>query len=92
MYRLFECKSQDYIDPIGYGDLVPIWRRWFLSLIWISAAQIVVATVVMRLVFGYETVFAWMGSVELLGFVFVAGLFSFMLLGTKEKKVKVVRC
>jgi hypothetical protein len=92
MYRLLDCKTQEYIDPVGYGDLVPIWRRWFLSLIWISAAEIVIATAIMRVFFGYTSVFAWMGTFELLIFVLIAGYFSFVLLGSKAQKVKVVRC
>ncbi len=92
MLRLFTCKQDDYIEPVGYGDLIKVWRRWFLILIWSVAFEILIGSIVMRFGFGKTELFSWLGSGVLFGFVLLGGYISFWVLSGWCKRVKVVVC
>ena len=90
--HLFSCSSKERIEPVGYGDLIKVWRRWFMLLIWITAAFIVVRVIVGHFLFGIESVFSWLGLPELYAFVVAAGFFAIVLSTSMCKRVKVELC
>ena len=90
--QLLTCKGDEVIETIGYGDLVKVWRRWFMLNIWLVGAFMIVAVIFTSLFTSYSGVFEWFDIYFLSGFILASGYFSFMLLGTRCKQVKVVKC
>lgn len=90
--QLFECNQTEIIEVVGYGDLVKVWRRWFMLLIWLSGAQMVLALALSYIFSIYDAVFDWFNIYVLFIFVLNSGYISFILLGGRCKKVKVVKC
>ena len=90
--KLLACGSLDVIEEIGYGDLIKVWRKWFMLLIWLVGSVMVFALVITHLFSSYTGLFEWFNIYWLFGFVLLSGYFSFILLSVRCKKVKVVRC
>jgi len=90
--KLLSCELKEELEVIGYGDLLKVWRKWFMLIIWLVGAQMVVVTTLSKLFTTLGGVFEWFNIFWLFGFVLVAGYFSFMLLGNRCKRVKVSRC
>jgi len=78
--KLLTCKGDEVIDIIGYGDLVKVWRKWFMLMIWLVAILMIVT------MFNYYNIYA------LFGFILLSGYFSFIIMISKCKRVKVIRC
>ena len=90
--KLKRCAHErEYIEVVGYGDLVKVWRRWFFLLIWIVGSFMVVAFVVTYLFSSYKALFDWFNIYILYMFILIAGYFSFVLLPSRCKRVKVVK-
>jgi hypothetical protein len=87
-----ESKQREQIAEVGYGDLIKVWRKWFMLLIWLVGAQMIVAVVLMKLLSDSQTLFSWFNIYILYMFVLIGGYFSFIILSAKCKKVKVVKC
>ena len=85
-------ESREVIADIGYGDLLKVWRKWFMLLIWMVAAQMIVALIVMKLFSSYENIFDWFNIYLLYLFILIAGYFSFIVLSMKCKKVRISKC
>ncbi|QSZ42397.1 hypothetical protein GJV85_09855 [Sulfurimonas aquatica] len=96
-YRLtlLSCPSegkQEKIKEIGYGDLVKVWRKWFMLIIWLVGAQMILVVAFTKLFTSGSAIFDWFNIYTLYGFVLVGGYFSFMILSMRCKKVKIERC
>ena len=91
-FKLLTCKEDEIIENIGYGDLVKVWRRWFMLLIWLVGSITVLALVFTNIFTSYSGIFEWFDIYYLFGFILFSGYFSFVLLGNRCKRVKVVRC
>ena len=92
---LLTCPSEgesEVIETIGYGDLVKVFRRWLMLIIWLVGAQMILAVAFTKLFSSDIAIFEWFNIYVLYLFVLVAGYFSFILLGTRCKRVKVVKC
>ena len=82
-FKLLSCpKEKTYIEVIGYGDLVKFWRKWFMLLIWLSAAFMIIDFVI----FNYYNIFVLYGAILL------SGYFSFMFIGARCKLSRIVKC
>lgn len=90
--KLLECNKVDVIEVIGYGDLVKVWRRWFMLMIWLSATQMVFSLGVSYLLGWSDSVFQWFSIYVLFVFILISGYISFILLGGRCKKVKLIQC
>lgn len=93
--ELLSCPSEgesEVIEAIGYGDLVKVFRRWLMLMIWLVAAQMIASVAFMKILSFDTALFDWFNIYLLYLFVLVAGYFSFMLLGSRCKKVKIVKC
>ena len=94
-FQLLSCPNDgesEVVDIIGYGNLVKVFRRWLMIIIWLVGAQMIVVVIFTKLFSSYEGVFEWFNIYILYSFVLLAGYFSFMLLGSRCKQVKVVKC
>lgn len=98
-FELLTCSKEDEkekkpeaIKNIGYGDLVKVWRKWLMLIIWIVAAEMIFALVSMKFLSSYENVFDWFNIYLLYIFILIAGYLSFIVLSMKCKKVRIVRC
>ena len=78
--KLLSCDKKDVIEVIGYGDLVKVWRKWFMLLIWLVAVCMIVTF------FNFFNIYAIYIS------ILISGYFSFIILISRCKKVKVIRC
>jgi len=95
MLRLKSCEHKSgevYIDPVGYGDLIKVWRKWFMLLIWIVAAFMILSVALTYLLSSYTTIFAWFSIYILYTFIAIAAYFSFVLLTSRCKAIRVVKC
>ncbi len=90
--KLLSCDKKEIIEDIGYGDLIKVWRKWFMLIIWLVAAEMVLAIVFTYVFTSYDGIFEWFNIYFLFIEVLVAGYFSLILLGGKCKQVKVVKC
>ena len=85
-------KNTNVLMDIGYGDLVKVWRKWFMLLIWIVAIQMVVTLIIMKLFSSYENIFDWFNIYLLYIFIIIGGYFSFIVLSIKCQKVRIRKC
>jgi hypothetical protein len=84
--------KSEVIELIGYGDLVKVWRKWFMLLIWLVGAQIVIALIFTLTFTSYDGLFDWFNIYILFSFVIFAGYFSFIILTSRCKRVKIKKC
>jgi hypothetical protein len=91
-FELLACSGKEILEAIGYGDLVKVWRRWLMLIIWLVAAQMIVALIFTNLFTSYSGVFEWFNIYWLYTFLLIGGYFSFVLLGSRCNKIKVVKC
>jgi hypothetical protein len=78
--KLLTCDSNEIIENIGYGDLLRVWRKWFMLLIWLVATCMIV------------TLFSFFNIYALFIFILISGYLSFIILISKCKKVRLIRC
>ena len=90
--QLLTCDKQEEIEPVGYGDLVRVWRRWLMLLIWSSAVLIMLMALIMRFAFGVGTLFSWLDIYILYGIVLLSGYISLIVLMARCEKIRIVRC
>lgn len=82
-FKLMTCaQEQSFIDPVGYGDLIKFWRKWFMLLIWLSAAFMI----------GDFVLFDYYNIYVLYGVILLSGFFSFMFIGARCKQTRIVKC
>ena len=90
--QLLACGNNEVLNEIGYGNLVKVWRKWFMLIIWLVGAQMILSLIFTYLFSSYNSVFEWFDIYFLFVFVLIAGYLSFILLGGRCKQVKVVKC
>ena len=90
--KLLTCDLADKIENIGYGDLVKVWRKWFMLIIWLVGVEMILALSITYMLSDYSSVFEWFNIYWLFGFILSAGYVSFILLSNRCKRVKVVKC
>lgn len=86
------CDTKEYVEVLGYGNIVQVWRKWFLGLIWLVISITTVAIFIATYVFNQDSLFDWFNIYLLYGFILIGGFFSFILLGSRCKNVRIVRC
>ncbi|WP_455756713.1 hypothetical protein [Sulfurimonas sp.] len=67
--KLLACGSSDVIEEIGYGNLIKVWRKWFMLIIWLIGAQMILALVFTYTFTSYNGVFEWFDIYFLFFFV-----------------------
>jgi len=95
MLKLKSCtpkSTREFIDPVGYGDLVKVWRKWFMSLIWLTGGMMVIAFGLTYLLSAYDSLFSWFDITVLYLFIALSGYISLMLLVARCKSIKVIKC
>ena len=94
--NLLSCSNKNEIsqvlEKIAYGDLLKVWRKWFMLLIWLVGAQMIFVLIFMKLFSSYATLFEWFNIYILYLFILIAGYFSFVILSGRCKKVRIVKC
>lgn len=90
--QLLTCDSDEVIASIGYGDLVKVWRKWLMLLIWLVGSIMVLAIIYTNLFTSYNGLFEWFNIYWLYGFILIGGYFSFIIMSSRCKKVKIVSC
>ena len=41
--KLYSCDGKYILEDIGYGDLVKVWRKWFMLIIWLVGSLMVLS-------------------------------------------------
>lgn len=90
--KLYSCNEKELLQEIGYGDLVRVWRKWFMLIIWMVAAQMVLALAFTYIFSEFKSIFEWFNIAWLFGFILIAGYFSFGVLTSRCKRVKIKQC
>lgn len=86
-----EGKSE-IIPVVGYGDLMQVWRKWLMLIIWLVGAEMIVGIIFTKLFTSEIAIFDWFSIYVLYGFILVAGYFSFIILISRCKRIKVAKC
>ncbi|WP_373036650.1 hypothetical protein [Sulfurimonas sp.] len=90
--KLYTCDLKELIDNIGYGDLVKVWRKWFMLIIWLVGSLMVLSLAYTYIFTSYNGVFEWFDIYWLFGFILISGYFSFIMMSARCKRVKVAKC
>lgn len=93
--QLLTCPNEgktEVIEEVGYGDLVKVWRKWFMLIIWLVGGQMIIAVILTYAFSSYDAVFDWFNIYILYTFILIAGYFSFIILSSRCKRVKLVKC
>ncbi len=90
--ELLTCSLSEKIEYIGYGDLLKVWRKWFMLIIWIVGVEMIFSLAFTYIFTNFKGVFEWFDIYWLFAFILSAGYFSFILLSNRCKRVKVVKC
>ena len=90
--KLYSCDGKDILQEIGYGDLVKVWRKWFMLIIWLVGSLMILSLAYTYLFTSFGGVFEWFNIYWLFGFILLSGYFSFILMSVRCKRVKVVKC
>ena len=90
--QLLTCDKQEEIEPVSYGDLIRVWRRWLMLLIWSSAVLIMLIALIMRFGFEIDELFSWLDIYVLYGIVLLSGYISLIVLMARCEKIRIVRC
>ncbi len=89
---LYSCDLKEILDDIGYGDLVKVWRKWFMLIIWLVGSLMILSLAYTYLFTSLSGVFEWFDIYWLFSFILVSGYFSFIFISHRCKKIKVVKC
>ena len=94
-FSLLTCPKDgeiEIIEVVGYGDLVKVWRKWFMLIIWLVGSLMVISVVAMKLFTELNSIFDWFNIYVLYIFLIVSGYFSFIIMSSRCKRVKVSKC
>jgi len=92
LYTCFKKSNSEIIESVSYSDLLKVWRKWLMLLIWLVGVEMILALVYTTLFTSYHAIFDWFNIYLLYAFVLVAGYISFILLSVRCKLVKVKKC
>ena len=93
--ELLSCPEEGRVASIkvvGYGDLVKVWRKWLMLIIWLVGAQMILAMAFNYLLSSSSFSLSWFNIYVLYAFVLLSGYFSFMILSVRCKRVRLVKC
>lgn len=91
-FKLLACDTKEPLEVLGYGNILKVWRKWFMGLIWFVVAITTVVIFITSFLWKQENLFEWFSIFWLYGFILMGGYFSFILLGSRCKNVRIVRC
>ncbi len=89
---LYDCDGETEIERPGVADTAKLWRKWLFVIIWLAAAQTLVAALAFRLAGAEGGVMAWFSAAWLYLFVLIAALASLPVMGARCTMVRIVRC
>ncbi|WP_294962717.1 hypothetical protein [Sulfurimonas sp.] len=92
MINLYSCDGKELLQDVGYGDIVKVWRKWFMLIIWLVGSLMILSIVFTYIFTSYSGVFEWFNIYWLFAFLLVSGYFSFMFMTARCKRIKVVKC
>lgn len=75
--KLYACtKQEEYIEPIGFGDLIKVWRKWLLLIVWGSGAFTLLSFVVNFFLSGFTASFTFFSVYYLYGCIALSSFFA----------------
>ncbi|MBL0707696.1 MAG: hypothetical protein JJW00_01435 [Sulfurimonas sp.] len=91
-FKLYSCDMKDTIEDVGYGDLLSVWRRWLMLMVWLVGSLMIVALAFTHIFSSLDSLFSWFSIYWLYGFILASGYFSFILMSQRCKRVRIVKC
>lgn len=91
-FVLLTCLDAQVIENVSYKDLIKVFRKWLMLIIWLVGAEVILSFVFMKIVSDFESIFEWFSIYTLLLYVFGAAYISFFALGIRCKRARIVRC
>lgn len=88
---LHACDGSEVMMKAGTGDVIKVWRKWLMAMIWATAAEIIIV-IAMRHLAGFGDLLSWFSVYWLYLFVLIAGLITLPLMQARCRLVKVGRC
>ena len=92
LHTCIQRSKSEVIEFVGYGDLIKVWRKWLMLIMWLVGVQMIFAMIFFMLFTSMSAIFDWFNIYILYAFVLVAGYFSFILLSVRCRLVKVKKC
>ncbi|MBN2815511.1 MAG: hypothetical protein JXQ67_02425 [Campylobacterales bacterium] len=91
--KLLACvKEENYIESIGYGNLIKVWRKWLLLIVWGSATFVLASFIIHYLLSGFSVSFSFFSIYLLYFFIALSGFFAIVFLASFCKQVRLKRC
>lgn len=92
--QLLTCavRDEEVIDIVLLGDIVKVWRKWLMVLIWGVAVEILFVSIG-RYFLGFGLDFwVWFNMLWLYLFILLAALSSLPLMAARCKRIRLARC
>jgi hypothetical protein len=90
--QLLTCNEQELIDIVLLGDIVKVWRKWLMVIIWFVAIEILVFSV-LRYILGFGMEFwEWFSMYWLYIFILFAAFLSLPLMVARCRRIRLVSC
>jgi len=90
--RCIKENTSGFIEEIGYGDLIKVWRKWFMILIWLVGSLMVISLGLTYLFTSYSSLFDWFNIYILYLFIAIGGYISFIVMAGRCKSVRIIKC
>ncbi len=90
--KVIDCNSHVALEHIGYSDLIQIWRKWLMLLIWITAFFIIVLSILLYALFEIQTLFSWLNLTIMIVLAICSAFFALFFLRFRTQKIRVERC
>ncbi len=93
--KLLSCsKNEDpvVLEEFGYGDLVKVWRKWLLLIVYHSGAFVLLTTLFYYFFYPSNSLLDWFSISILYIFIHLAGFFSLFILANYSKNVRIEKC
>lgn len=88
---LLNCK-EEVLERSGFKPYFKLWRKWFFSLIWINAAQVIIVIIMHKLLFGGSVWIGWFNPWSITLMILLSGGVALPLMIHRSKRLKIVPC
>lgn len=90
--KLKSCKDGLFIEDVGHGDGVKVWRKLLFLIVWISAVFVLISFMIFYFFNIEGSFFEFLSVYHLYAFILLSGAFALPLLGSRCKSVSLRLC
>ncbi|MGD9971293.1 MAG: hypothetical protein AB7S65_12695 [Sulfuricurvum sp.] len=85
------CKGE-ILERLPLKGYLRLWRKWFFTLIWVNAAQIILLTMIHKMLFGGTLWLGWFTPLWLTPLIAIAALPTFWIWFSRCKRIRLEPC